>query len=148
MAKIDYQLALKKQKNSLKAYGSLCLIFATILFGYTYFKLNDYKVYKAAISANESRISTIKMAIIDEKTAYDELKSSSSKLSSEMVKNLSDVFPTSDNYTELNRSFDALEEKLNRSNNVFVISSIEYEDSQANESNFYKYLPVKMTVES
>lgn len=148
MAKVDYQLALKRQKNSLQAYIALCLIFILIFGGYTYFKFNDYKTYKMAVAANEKEISLLKASTVDEKTAYDELKTSSEKLSSEIFKNLEGVFPAADNYTELNRSFDAFEESLNRSNNVFVISSIEYEDVQASEDTLYKYLPVRMTIES
>jgi len=148
MAKVDYQLALKRQKNSLQAYAALCLIFTFIFCGYTYFKFNDYTTYKTAIAANEKEISLLKESTIDEKTAYDQLKTSSEKLSSEIFKNLEGVFPASDNYTELNRSFDALEEKLNTGNNLFGISSIEYEQVLASEDGLYKYLPIRMTVES
>lgn len=148
MAKIDYQLAIQKQKAGLKAYAVLCLVFLVIVGAYTYFKWVDYSVFKAAIASNESMIDKLKQDSINEKSDYLDKKSGLEELSGKIEDNLKTVFPSTDGYTELTRAFDAFEQELNRANSPFVISSIEYQDVQADPDGNYKFLPLRMNITS
>ena len=148
MAKIDYQLVIQKQKISLKAYAALCLIFLAIVGAYTYFRWVDYSTFKAAIISNESMIDKLGQDSVNEKSDYLEKKSGLEELSGKIEGNLKTVFPSSDNYTELTRAFDAFEQELNRTKNPFVISNIEYQDVQVDPDGNYKYLPLRMNITS
>ena len=148
MAKIDYQLVIQKQKISLKAYAALCLIFLAIVCAYTYFRWVDYSTFKAAIISNESMIDKLGQDSVNEKSDYLEKKSGLEELSGKIEGNLKTVFPSSDNYTELTRAFDAFEQELNRTKNPFVISNIEYQDVQVDPDGNYKYLPLRMNITS
>lgn len=148
MAKIDYQLVIQKQKTSLRAYAALCLVFLAIVGAYTYFKWVDYNVFKAAIASNEAMIGKLEQDVINEKSDYLEKKSALEELSGEIEGNLKTVFPVTDDYTELTRAFDAFEQELNRTGDPFVISSIEYQDSQVDPEGNYKFLPLRMNITS
>jgi len=148
MAKVDYQLAIQKQKSGLRAYTALCLVFLVIVGAFTYFKWVDYNTFKTAIASNESVIEKLKQDVINEKSDYLEKKSALEELSGEIEGNLKTVFPATDNYTELTRAFDAFEQELNRTKSPFVISSIEYQDAQIDPDGNYKFLPLRMNITS
>jgi len=148
MTKFDYQLVIQKQKNGLRAYAALCLVFLAIVGAYTYFRWIDYSTFRAAIASNESVIGVLKQEAINEKSDYLEKKSELEELSGKIEGNLKTVFPSSDDYTELTRALDSFEQELNRANNPFVIASIEYQDAQADPDGNYKYLPLRMNITS
>jgi len=141
-----YQLILQQQKRNIRAYLMLCLavIAGTLALGY--FKYSEYIVVKAAVIENQSYLETLKNSVADEKVEFQNSKTEYDKLVGEMEDGFKEVFPSSDNYTELTRSFDLLESKLNRVKDPFLISNIDYQEIQTSEDGTYKYLPLRMTI--
>ena len=146
MPKVDYQLVMQKQSKSIRAYGALCLVFLGIIGAYSYFKWADYRLYDKAVEVNEVTIDTLKRSSLAEKSAYVADKVYFDDLNDEIDASLKEVFPSSDNYTELTRAFDSFEQQLHRSKNPFVISNIEYQQMQEDPDGEYKYLPLRMTI--
>lgn len=143
-----YQLILQQQKKNIKAYLILCLAVVLGTFALGYFKYSEYIVVKAAVIENQKYLEVLKKNVTDDKVAFETSKTDYDKLTEKIDISLKEVFPLTDNYTELTRSFDVLESKLNRSKDPFVISNIDYQDVQTSADGTYKYLPIRMTITS
>lgn len=144
----NYQLILQKQKKSLRAYAILCLALIIGIGAHAYFKWSDYMRFKMAVELNQTEIGKLTTDVNNENVAYQKVKEDYDKLTAAVESGLKEVFPQSDNYTELNRAFDNLEASLNRAKSPFVISSIDYQDVAVSEDGTYRYLPLRMNIVS
>lgn len=144
----NYQQIIDQQKKSLKAYVSMCLLLVALVGVYSYFQLDKYTRYNEAIASNDAFVTVLKDSRSTEESVYDSEKPKFKKLQTDMEETLKEVFPISDNYTELTRAFDTFEQSLHRATNPFVISSIDYQDVKTSANGQYKYLPLRMNISS
>lgn len=144
----NYQLILQRQKKSLKAYAILCLALIIGIGAHAYFKWSDYTRFKTATTLNQTEVKKLNTDVNNKNVAYQKAHEDYDKLTGTIESGLKEVFPQSDNYTELNRAFDNLEASLNRAKSLFVISSIDYQDVAVSEDGTYRYLPLRMNIVS
>lgn len=135
-----------KQKAYAKAYMVLCLIVLLSFGTYTVFKIREYITLKAGVSANAEMITLLQADAVQEKALYEINKAKSDETIFEIEKKLNTLFPSTDDYTALTRQIDKIEEDLNRKNDPFEISNIDYLNI-VNEAN-YSILPLRMNIKS
>ena len=146
--KESYKDVVRRQKRSITFYAILCVVFGGLIVAYTYFKWTDYSLYKEAVAVNETRVETFKTQKISKTSEYQKDKNAFDELYAEIDASLKEVFPPSDNYTQLTRAFDQFENETDSKNSPFLISNIEFQDIQTSEDEAYKYLPLRMTISS
>lgn len=135
-----------KQKSYLRIYMIMCLTVFLSLSGYIYVKGSQYLALKDGVVKNNEMIEVLQNEVAIEKAAYDTNKESFDETASEIAKKMEKIFPENDNYTTLTKQIDLIEDELNRSNDPFEISNIDYqEDAEADE---YSILPLRMNIKS
>lgn len=142
----NFQLIIHQQKKSIRAYGFMCLILIMLIGSYTYLQFNKYEAYKEGLATNEDNKTVIKDLAGNSSTTYLQEKPKFTELQKNMEDTLKEVFPIGDNYTELTRSFDTFEQQLNRPNDPFLISSIDYGEGAEGPDGQYKFLPIRMSI--
>ena len=81
---------------------------------------------KKVLESNSEFIGALKDEVSDEKSDYEVNRNSFLALNKEIEDKLSVIFPETDEYTELTRQMDGIEEDLSSPKNPFEISSIKY----------------------
>ena len=84
--------------------------------------------------------------MVEEKSDYQNKKDDFNSLSKSIESSIEDVFPSTDDYTNLTRQIDLIESDLFSVNNPFEISSISYQDQI--DGNNYRILPLKLSISS
>ena len=124
----------------------MCLIVFVSLTIFVFLKYGEYSTIKQAIALNEERILNIGENVSNEKAIYETNKEGFKQTSEDISKKLSSVFPSTNGYTELTRQIDVLEEELNRINDPFEISNLDFQEPVQEEN--YSFLPLRMNIKS
>ncbi len=135
-----------KQKAYVKAYTIMCVVVFLSLSAYIYIKGSQYMVFRTAVATNNDLITVLHNQNTVEKAAYDTNKENFDKVSAEIEKKLKMIFPANDDYTVLTKQIDVIEEELNRSNDTFEISNIDYQSVK--DMGNYSILPLRMNIKS
>lgn len=145
MANTQYILMKNKQIMYIKTYAVLCSILLIIFLVYFISSWKSYSVAMNRVENNKTLIAEFK-ANPAEKIEYEKNKTTFDQLRIELSDKLKNIFPADDNYTALTRNLDFYETKLATSNNVFEISSIDFQTPIKNED--YSILPLRMNIRS
>lgn len=127
-----------------RAYAMLCLVLLVAVGFYSYQKWNDYVMAKKVLESNGEFIGALKDEVSDEKSDYEVNRNSFLALNKEIEDKLSVIFPETDEYTELTRQMDGIEEDLSSPKNPFEISSIKY--NNVVKTDKYSILPFSMNI--
>lgn len=146
MVNLSYSIQKNKEKMYIKTYAILCVLILLSMGFYSYQNWQKYAVVKEASAKNKELINILKTKDSEEKTSYENKKSSYNDLSKEIDEKLAYIFPPTDNYTALTRQIDSFEEKLSKKNNPFEIANIDYQDVVIGET--YSVLPFRMSIRS
>ena len=117
----------------------------------TYYGIEKYLEYsdKSTIVANsEQELVDLGKSKKLEADGFTALASDSKTQRDTMIKELSSVFPSQENYTELTRIFDAWFLNTNRSNNPIVLTDMQYGTPATDKSGKYDVLPISMNITS
>lgn len=117
----------------------------------TYYGIEKYLEYsdKSTIVANsEQELVDLGKSKKLEADSFTTLASDSKTQHDTMIKELSAVFPSQENYTELTRIFDAWFLNTNRSNNPIVLTDMQFGALAADKSGKYDVLPISMNITS
>lgn len=136
----------EKQKSYAKSYMILCLVVLLSFGTYTGFKIREYITLKSGVDTNAKLITVLQTDASSEKAAYEINRTKNEEIITEIEKKLKSLFPETDDYTNLTRQLDKIEEDLNRINDPFEVSNIDF----MNVSNDGKYsiLPIRMSIKS
>lgn len=79
---------------------------------------------------------------------YDEVKVTVTKSRESSLQEITMVFPTEENLTNLTRLFDDFSVTNNYAENPFFINSLSYESPKNSEDGQYRYLPIQISIVS
>lgn len=146
MARFAYELEKQRQKMYVKAYVLLCLII--ILAGGFFFfqKWTEYDGLRKGLSENENLAAVLKTEVAAASADYEGQKDDFSNLNKQIEKDLQTVMPGGDQYTDLTRKIDEIEQNLSSATNVFEVSSLDFQSPIENEN--YSILPFRMSIRS
>jgi len=130
----------------IKAYAILCLVVFLVMGFFSYQKWQEYSVIKLATSVNVALISELRNEVTEEKIQYEDLKDEADSLNKEIEEKLQYILPPTDDYTELTRQLDTIEEDLASVNDPFDVSNLDYQSVQTTEE--FSVLPVRMNIRS
>jgi len=130
----------------IKAYAILCLVVFLVMGFFSYQKWQEYSVIKLAANANVALISELRNEVTEEKIQYEDLKDEANSLNKEIEEKLQYILPPTDDYTELTRQLDTIEEELASVNDPFDVSNLDYQSVQTTEE--FSVLPVRMNIRS
>lgn len=144
--KVSYMLLKTRQSKYIKAYAILFLILAVFVGFYTYKKWEQYSLMKRAVTESKAYISALSDKVTEEKSAFEVNKEDADKLNEEIEEKLANIFPASDDYTNLTRELDGYEKDLSTRSSTFEVSNISYESVSKGEN--YSVLPLRMNIRS
>lgn len=130
----------------IKAYAFLLLMVAGVIGFYSYQKWQEYSVMKMAVAANVSLVDELRNEVTEEKVLYEDIKDDAAALNQEIEEKLQFILPPTDDYTELTRQLDSIEEELASVNDPFEVSNLDYQSAQTTEE--FSVLPVRMNIRS
>ncbi len=136
----------EKQKSYAKAYMILCLVVIIIFGTYSSLKIREYITLKAGTEANTKLISLLQAEASTERASYEINRKKTDEIIEEIEKKLETIFPVNDDYTQLTRQIDKIEDQLNRTNDPFEISSLDY--MNVLKEGKYSILPIRMNIKS
>ncbi|MBT7736357.1 hypothetical protein HN709_01595, partial [Candidatus Peregrinibacteria bacterium] len=84
--------------------------------------------------------------VTEEKVQYEDVKDDAYALNEEIEEKLQYILPPGDDYTELTRQLDAIEEELASVNDPFEVSNLDYQSVQVTPE--FSVLPVRMNIRS
>lgn len=148
MSNVSYKILERRQKLQIKAYLVLCIILLLSMGFYTYKKWEEYSISKTGVEQNKEFITLLREKVTEEKANYEEQKDSFTDLDKTISDKLEMIFPSKDDYTGLTRQFDIYEKQLNKRNNPFEISTIDYQQPIVKEELTYSVLPLRMSIKS
>jgi Tfp pilus assembly protein PilO len=146
MTNVSYTILRKQQKSQIRVYAVLLLIVALGVGFYIFNQWRTYSSYLDIVAANKEYISALGTEVADEKALYDLNKDEFNGLSAEINTKLAMIFPENDNYTDLTRQIDQIEQDLSKRDSPFEISSLDFQAPVQNE--LYSVLPVRMSIRS
>jgi len=146
MTNTTYNIQRQRQKMHIKAYAVLCLVVLLVMGFFSYQKWQEYSVIKLAANANVALISELRNEVTEEKIQYEDLKNEADSLNKEIEEKLQYILPPTDDYTELTRQLDTIEEELATVNDPFDVSNLDYQSVQTTEE--FSVLPVRMNIRS
>lgn len=146
MANTDYNIQRQRQRMHIKAYAFLLLMVAGVIGFYSYQKWQEYSVMKMAVAANVSLVDELRNEVTEEKVLYEDIKDDAAALNQEIEEKLQFILPPTDDYTELTRQLDSIEEELASVNDPFEVSNLDYQSAQTTEE--FSVLPVRMNIRS
>lgn len=146
MTNISYKILEKRQKMHIKAYAILCGLLLIAVGAYSYFKWLEYTQINVLLTESDGLISTLQSGASQASTNYFEKKPEFDQLDESIEKKLIDIFPETDNYTQLTRQLDSFEEDLAKVNSPFEVSHIDYQSPIETEK--YSVLPLRMSIRS
>ncbi len=126
----------------IKAYAILCVVIVLSMGFFSYKKWQEYSLAKEAVSVNKGLIEALRDGARDEMSVYTAKKDGFNNLNKEIEEKLSYIFPLTDDYTALTRQLDSFEVELSKKDNIFEVSSIDYQSIA--DSNYYSVLPFRM----
>ncbi|MBT4917024.1 hypothetical protein HON58_01160 [Candidatus Peregrinibacteria bacterium] len=146
MTKVDYNIQRQRQKMHKKAYAILLVVILGVMGFYSYQKWQAYSVMRQAVEANVSLVSELRNEVTEEKVQYEDVKDDAYALNEEIEEKLQYILPPGDDYTELTRQLDAIEEELASVNDPFEVSNLDYQSVQVTPE--FSVLPVRMNIRS
>ena len=146
MSEASINIAKSRIKKQIKTYLLLILLVISAVGSYSYLNWEEYTYVKDGINSTSSNATELATVLVTEKSDYQMLKDDFNKLSKDIESSIENVFPSTDDYTNLTRQIDLIESDLFSSNNHFEISSINYQDQI--EENYYNILPLRLTISS
>jgi hypothetical protein len=146
MARFAYELEKQRQKMYVRAYTVLCLIIVVAGGIFFFQKWNEYEVLRKGLIENENLAATLKTDAAAASADYEAQKENFGELSKQVEKDLQTVMPGGDQYTDLTRKIDEIEQNLSSATNVFEVSSLDFQNPVKSEN--YSVLPFRMSIRS
>lgn len=147
MENLSYKLIVQHQATQKKVYAFLCLVILIAVGAYSYFQWQKYLNVKDGIMTDDVAIAELNNSLTDEKNAYFTNKANFDALNKTIDGNSSNILPKGDQYTELTRQMDAIEDELHKVG-AFEISNIDYGSPVFDEALGFGTLPVRMNIKS
>lgn len=135
-----------RQSKYIKAYAILFLILAVFVGFYTYKKWEQYSLMKRAVVESKAYISALSEKVIEGKSTFELVKEEADKLNEEIETKLANIFPATDDYTDLTRELDGYEKDLSTRSSTFEVANISYESVTTGDN--YSILPLRMNIRS
>ncbi|MFA6917716.1 MAG: hypothetical protein WC285_02675 [Candidatus Gracilibacteria bacterium] len=145
MENLSYKLLTQHQATQKKVYGFLCVLLIVVVGTYSYFQWQKYVTVKNGILADELTIKELTKTVADEKNAYNVNQKNFDALNKVIDSSVRQILPRGDEYTNLTRQMDAIEDELSKSG-TFEISSIDYGTPTIDEQIGFGTLPVRMNI--
>lgn len=115
----------------------------------SYYGIEKYLEYSdkvAIVTESEKELATLTQANKDEVTAYTKVQTDYKDQDEEMLKGLSLVFPSQENYTELTKIFDTYFLENNRTTNPIIATDMQFGTPTSDSSGKYDVLPISMNI--
>lgn len=125
---------------------SLLIVLGTLAYGV--WQWNYGSALNVEAQALQSQLSNLTTESTQLANDYQGIKKGANAVRETSAQALTQVFPTSENLSDLTRLFDSFSVKNNFTSNPFFISSVTYQEPQQPDGAFYQYIPVSMQVTS
>lgn len=129
-----------------KIYIALLIILGTILYGV--WQWNQLSTLNVQANQLQSAITNLTTESTQLAGDYQGIKKDVSAARSTSAQELAQVFPTTENLSDLTRLLDNFAVKNNFENNPFFISQVTYQEPTAPDGAMYQYVPVSLSVTS
>lgn len=129
-----------------KVITGILIFLLTIAFGVWQFKVLEInKTLAKELSTTSSELTTLSASLTDE---YQTVKVDTAKNRETSAQELTMVFPSGEDMTNLNRMFDDFSMKNNFSGNPFFISEISYGSAETSENGNFRFVPITLEITS
>lgn len=119
-----------------------------IAIGYGVFQWFEREALLVEAARLSTEASTLTATSDKLKEDYDAIKVEVTAARETSAQELSVVFPTKEDLTVLTRTLDTWASEHNFASNPFFISSLAYESPKMSDSGTYRYLPLRMNLET
>lgn len=144
MENLSYKIIVQRQELQKKIYAVLCVLLICGMGAYTYFKWQKLVTLREGVLNDKTIIATLTKQLPEEKNAYNAAKPSFDNLSTKIDNSIKEILPQGEQYTELTRRLDMLEEKFNSKANPFEVSNIDFQTPVVKDT--YGILPFRMSI--
>lgn len=135
-------------RRNINAYWFLVLFIISSMGYYSFSKFSELIHKSDLINRHHEVLTTLKPELSAEEDEYRKLLESRKEVKNNIQNDLSFVFPTEENYTNLTRELDSFFLGLARSDNPIFVSNLQYGSPTLNEEGNFYVLPINMTVSS
>jgi hypothetical protein len=135
----------KRQANFYFACTGLLLIGLIYYATTNYFELTDKKTI---INESTHAMRGLTESLDDVAGEYESLKETHNLIKETVSKEVGDVFPAMENYTELTRDLDEYFKTKSQTDNPLVATNLQYGSPKVSEDGNYYVLPLSMTISS
>lgn len=129
-----------------KFIAGIFVILLTVGYGvFQWFEREALLLEATRLSTEASTLTALSDSL---KEDYDSIKVEVTAARETAAQELSVVFPTKEELTALTRTLDTWASEHNFATNPFFISSLAYESAKVSDSGAYRYLPLRMNLET
>lgn len=124
----------------------ICILLITLAYGvFQWFEREALGLRANQLNTEASNLTAVSDQL---KEDYDAIKVEVTAARETAAQELSVVFPTKEDLTTLTRLFDDFAGKNNFASNPFFISSLSYETAKISDNGSYRYVPLRISLES